>query len=346
MIRWLMLLILVFTLAIPVSAVEFTAPPAPDSVEDLMPAETESFAEGLWEVIKAAVSALQPEIAAVGGTCLSLFAVVILISVLRELPGKMIQVVELAGGLAVAALLISGTNSLIKLSAETVTELSEYGKLLLPVMSAALAAQGGVSASTALYAGTSLFSALLSSVISKLLVPIIYLYLALSVACSTMEGESLKKLRDFLKWLTTWSLKTMLYVFTGYMGITGVVSGATDAAALKATKLTISGMIPVVGGILSDTSEAVLVGANLMKNAVGVYGLLAILAIWISPFIKIGVHYLMLKATGVLCSVFGVKRVSDLIQSISSAMALLLGMTASVCVLLMISTICMMRGIG
>lgn len=346
MIRWFMLLILVFALATPVSAVEFTAPPAPDSVEDLMPAETESFAEGLWEVIKASVSALQPEIASVGGTCLSLFAVVILISVLRELPGKMIQVVELAGGLAVAVLLISGTNSLIKLSAETVTELSDYGKLLLPVMSAALAAQGGVSASTTLYAGTVLFSALLSSVISKLLIPIIYLYLALSVACSTMEGESLKKLRDFLKWLPTWSLKTMLYVFTGYMGITGVVSGATDAAALKATKLTISGMIPVVGGILSDTSEAVLVGVNLMKNAVGVYGLLAILAIWISPFIKIGVHYLMLKATGILCGVFGVKRVSDLIQSISGAMALLLGMTASVCVMLMISTICMMRGIG
>jgi stage III sporulation protein AE len=174
----------------------------------------------------------------------------------------------------------------------------------------------------------------------------IYMFLALSVAGSATGEEILKNFQNFFKWLITWCLKTILYIFTGYMGITGVVSGTTDAATLKATKLTMSGMIPVVGGILADASESVIVGAGVMKNAVGVYGLLAFVAIFISPFLKIGVQYLLLKLTASVCDMFGVKRVSSLIHQFSVAMGLLLGMTGAVCILMLISTVCFMKGVG
>ena len=130
------------------------------------------------------------------------------------------------------------------------------------------------------------------------------------------------------------------------MGITGVIAGSADAATLKATKLTISGMVPVVGGILADASESVLVGAGLMKNAAGVYGLLAILSVCIGPFLKIGVQYLLLKLTAAICSVFDVKNSSKLVQDFSGTMGLLLGMTGSVCLLMMISIICFLKGVG
>ena len=128
--------------------------------------------------------------------------------------------------------------------------------------------------------------------------------------------------------------------------ITGVITGAADAAAVKAAKLTISGVVPVVGGILSDASEAVIIGAGVMKNAVGVYGLLAVTAIWITPFLQIGSIYLLLKLTAIVCSVFGVKESSDLIEDFSGAMGLLLGMTGTVSLLILISTICFMKGMG
>ena len=54
-------------------------------------------------------------------------------------------------------------------------------------------------------------------------------------------GEDLlKNLCDLLKQLIHWSLKTLLTVFTTYIGITGAVSGTTDAATLKAAKITIA----------------------------------------------------------------------------------------------------------
>jgi stage III sporulation protein AE len=153
-------------------------------------------------------------------------------------------------------------------------------------------------------------------------------------------------MRDFLKSTISWFLKTILTVYTTYMGITGAVSGTTDAAALKATKVTISSVIPVVGGILSDASEAVLVSAGLLKNAAGIYGILALLAIFISPFVKIGVHYLILKLAAAVCSIFGSKEITGLIEDFSTAMGLLLAMTGAICLLLLISTVCFMKGLG
>ena len=143
----------------------------------------------------------------------------------------------------------------------------------------------------------------------------------------------------------TWSLKIILYVFTGYMGITGVISGTTDAAAMKATKLTISGMVPVVGGILSDASEAVLVSAGVVKNAAGIYGIFAVLAICLGPFLQIGAHYLILKITAGICELIGPKRAADLVNDISGAMGMVLAMTGSVCLMLLISIVCFLKGV-
>lgn len=344
--RLLMLMIFLLALTMPVSAMDITPPSVPPDVEELMPAQTENFGQGLWTVIKEGVEKFAPELTAAAGSCMALTAVVLLASVLNATPGNSKKVVRYVTTLALTTIMLGQANTLINLCAETVRQISDYGKLLLPVMTAALAAQGGASEATALYAGTALFNTVLSSIISKLLIPLVFIYLSLAAANSATGEDLLKKLRDFIKWLMTWSLKTILYIFTGYLSITGVIAGTADAAAIKAAKLTISGVVPVVGGILSDASEAVIVGAGVMKNAVGVYGLLAVAAILITPFLRIGAQYLMLKLTAGMCSVFGVKEASGLIEDFSGAMGVLLGMTGTVSFLMLISTICFMRGMG
>ncbi len=344
--RLLFLICLLGLLVLPVRAIDITAPEPPPDAEELLPADRHSFGQDLWTVVKKAIEKLQPELANGARICLSLLALTMLISILKELPGKLISTAELVGALGIGALLLHQADSMIQVAAETVTELSEYGKLLLPAMTAAMAAQGGTTTSAALYTGTAVFNSILSSGIAKLLVPMVYLFLALAVAVAATGQTMLERLRDLCKWGMTWGLKIILYFFTGYMGITGVVSGAADEAAVKATKLTMSGMIPIVGGILSDASEAVILGAGMMKSAVGVYGMLALIAIWISPFLQIGISYLLLKLTAAICETFGVKRVSGLIKNFSEALGLLLGMTGAVCILLLISTICFMKGVG
>lgn len=325
---------------------QLTAPEVPRSGAELMPDPTENFGQALWKLFSQALEQIRPDLSEAASISLSVIAVILLISIVRLVPGSKAGTSEFVGAVGIGTILLNGTNSLVSLAMFTIEELSSYGKLLLPVMTSALAAQGGATASGAMYAGTALFNSLLTNILTRLLKPMVYIFLVLATCNAALGEVLLKRIADFVKWLSTWILKSILYIFTGYMGITGVISGTTDAAALKAAKLTISGVVPVVGGILSDASEAVLVGAGLVKNAAGIYGILAFLAVFASPFLRIGSHYLILRFTGAVCSVFGVKRCSDLISDFSAAMGLLLAMTGSVCLLQLISTVCFLRGVG
>lgn len=319
---------------------------APDPASDLMPENADSFWEGLWEILTEAIPQVLPSMSECVGICISIFAVVLLLSVLQALPGSAKGSAELTGSVVIGILLIQPANSLIRLGVDTVRTVSEYSKLLIPVMTAALAGSGGTTTSAALYAGTTVFDAVLTSMISNLLVPMLYVYLCLSLINGAMGDDTVKKLSGFVKWLATWCLKIILYAFTGYISITGVISGTADAAAVKATKLTISGMVPVVGGILSDASEAVLVGAGLVRNTAGIYGLLAVTALCIRPFLQIGIQYLLMKTTGAVTGIFGSKQCVALIDDFSWIMGMLLAMTGTGCLIVMLSVICFMRGVG
>lgn len=344
--KWIILLLLICCTLLPVSAMEFTAPTAPESAQPFMPEDRETFAEGLWYILKTAIGALRPELAGASGICLSLICVVLMLSILNSFSQGSVSSVRLTGAVAIGLLLLNSVNSMIQLGAKTVIEISEYGKLLLPVMTAAVAAQGGTTSSAALYTGTVFFDTVLTSAIAKVVVPALYIYLCLCVADSAMEQDMLKKVRDFVKQVMTWCLKGVLYLFTGYISITHVITGTVDASALKAAKLAISGTVPVVGSILSSASETILVSAGVMKNAAGIYGIFAILAVCVSPFLQIGVQYLLLKLTGAVCNLFGYKPAVELIHNFSAGMGMVLAMTGTVCVLLLVSLVCFMKGMS
>jgi len=344
--RIIVLFIAVF-LIIPCSvlAAEYEPPPPGGLGEKYMPEETSSFSEGLWKIIRDGVAYMAPNIRESAVVCAEMLVTVLLLALVKTIWSGG-QILEMIGTVSVSCILLSSSKSLISLAADTVRQISDYGKLLLPMVAGTLAGQGGVSSAAALYGGTILFDSVLSSVISAVLIPMVYIYLILSIGGHATGERALISLRDFIKWLMTWILKIVLYVFTGYMGITKVISGSTDAAAMKATKLTISGMVPVIGGIISDTSEAILVSAQLVKNALGVYGLLAIAAMWIEPFLKLGVQYLLLKATASICTVFDLKGPVGVMKNFTVAMGFLLAMTGSVCIMLLISLVCLMKGVA
>ena len=340
---WIGILLLITTL--PVSAALPEAPVVPEQAEDYMPDPSNGFGQGIWHIFITALQQIGPDIAASSKVCLGVIAAVLLMSFLRDMDGKSKLAADLAAVTTISALLLHGTGSVISLATETVQQVSQYGKMLLPVMTAALASEGGTVTSAAIYTGTAIFDALLSTAISSLLIPVVYLYLAFGIMDTATEEKTLKGMIQFVKWLMTWILKTILYIFTGYIGITGVISGTTDRAALKATKLAISGVVPVVGNILSDASETILVSAGLLKNTAGIYGLLAVLAITIGPFLKIGVQFLLLKLTAGLCGMIGDGKYRELIDCFCGAMGMLLAMTGSSCILQLVSTVCFMKGI-
>ena len=328
------------------TSTEFTAPTVSGEAAKYLPEDNASFGAGLLQIIKKGIEYMNPSMTDAIRVCISLMAIVMLIIILNTIVKSGAQVPQLIGTVAISLALIQPSNTLIQLGVATVEKLSDYGKLLLPVMTAALAAEGGITASAGLYTATAVFNTILLSAISKLIIPLIYCYIVVSIAKNATQNQLLSNISKFMKWALTWTLKIIIYVFTGYVAITGVVNGTVDASAVKATKLALSGAVPVVGSILSDASETVLISAAFVKNSAGITGLFAILSLWIGPFLQIGVQYVFLKLTAGLCGVFGDTKASDLVKDFSSALGFLLAAVGTMCLLLLISTFCFMRGIS
>ncbi len=257
----------------------------------------------------------------------------------REKDSKLLQCVSMTGALAVVMLSAGSISDMIGLGAETIHTLNDFSKTLLPLLAAACATSGQVTAAAVREVGTSLFADVLITCIDRLLIPLVYLYIGAITAGAVLREHHLQKIAGAIKKCMVWTLTVLLTVFTAYLTISGAISGAADATALKATRLAISTAVPVVGGIMSDAAGALLVGASLLKNAIGVFGMLAVFALCITPFLQIGVQYLVYKIAAFLAEIVDQSGLSQLIGEIGGAFGMVLGMTGACALLLMISVV-------
>ena len=193
---------------------------------------------------------------------------------------------------------------------------------------------------------TVFFADILLTVTESLLVPMVYLFIGVTAAEAVAREGRLLGLSGLIKKTLTWAMTVTLTLFCSYLAVGGAVAGGADRLTVKMTKMAVSGAVPVVGSILSGATETVLVSAALMKNAAGIYGILAVLAIAVEPFLRIGIQYGMLKLTAAVGSIFGAKEMTDFIGDFCDAMGLLLAMTGGVCLLMLISTVCFMKAVA
>jgi stage III sporulation protein AE len=248
-----------------------------------------------------------------------------------------LDLTAIVGALGVTAVSAADLSSLMGLGKELISQLSAFSNLLMPTVASAVAACGAPSGAAARQMATLLFSNVLTTVIDQLLMPLVYAYVAVSTAYAAVGNEGLQQLADLIRWVVTATLTGLLLAFTGYLTIAGAAAGSADAVAMKATKTAISGLVPVVGGILSDATETVLAGAGVLRSTLGVFGALAILAFCLVPFLTLGLHYLVYKGTAVLAAALFRGRVAGLISRLGGAFGLVLGMAGSCAFLLLIS---------
>ncbi len=276
------------------------------------------------------------------GLCAVLLALLTLCSV-SQMSEKATNAIVLAGSLGITAAMLGEFGAMVQLARQTIEEMSNYAACYLPIMASSTVLSGGISSSSVLYSGTVLFSQLLMRLISVLLIPGVYFFIAIATAESALQSPMLKEIKEFIGWLISKSLRIVMYIFIGYMTITGVIGGTTDATTVKATKAAVSGMIPVVGGIVSDASESLIASASMLKSSVGIFGMLAVLAICIVPFLRVGIQYLMLKVTSAVSATVGLDAHVKLVKSFSQAMGYLLGMCGAYVLLLLISSVCFLK---
>lgn len=247
------------------------------------------------------------------------------------------QTVDFIGVIVVATISLADVSSLIGMGQKTVEQINDFSNLLIPVVTACSAAGGAVTGSAARELAVVFFSDVLITLMNRVLIPFVYLYAGACTAAAAVGNAGLTELAKLLKWAVTSTLTTLLIAFTGYLSLTSVAAAGTDAATVKLTRTVISSMVPVVGGILSNATDTVLSGVALVKNIIGSFGVVAVLGFCVTPFVRLGVQYLVYRFAAVLSSVMGGGRVAKLIEDIAGAFSLVLGMTGTAALLVMIA---------
>lgn len=314
------------------------------ALEDLELTDGLELDRGLREILDTGTAAVPGILRRAVRSGVVLLAVVLLCGLTEEVSGALgaeqsFSGAEIAGALAVTAAAVADIHALVGLGREALDSLGNFSKVLLPTVTAAVAASGAPGAAAARQLATMLFSDVLLTLIDRLLLPLVYAYVAACTAYAALGNEGLRRVAELIRWAVRSMLTGVLLSFVGYLTVSGVIAGNADAMALKAAKLTISGMVPVVGGILSDAAETVLAGAGVLRNAAGVFGMLGVLALCIVPFLQLGVHYLVYKVAAALAGTVSGGRTSGLIDRIGGAFGLVLGMTGSGALLLLVSMV-------
>ena len=343
--KWVVLLLALALCVVPAAALDGETVPGWDGLwdqaEDYGVSQDTGLEGGLSQLVVQGLEQLKALAGRSIATGVKLLAVVLVCGLAQSaaLPGQQegVQAAELAGALAITALTMTDVAAMIGLGRETLRRMDDFAQALLPVMAALTAATGRVSGAAVGQGVTVLFSQLLLDAMDGLLIPLIDGYVAVSCAWAAVDSPGLKKLGELMKGAAALILTGLLLAFVGYLTASGAIAGSADAAAVKTAKLAISRAIPVVGGILADASETVLAGAGVLRGTVGAVGMLTVLAICLTPFLHLGLHYLLYKGAAVLCAVVLPSRLTGLIEAIGGAFGLVMGMTGAAALVLLIS---------
>lgn len=246
---------------------------------------------------------------------------------------------NLVGALYITAVTAGDINTLIGLGRDTVGSISVLSKTLIPALAAATAATGGISSASVRQAATVFFADILLTVIDRLLLPLLYLYIASAAANAVLENGVLESIAALIKKVIGWILGGSLTLFTAYLSIGGAIAGAADAQAVRAAKSVVSTAVPVVGGILAEAADTLLAGAGVLRAMIGAFGMLAVLAICLLPFIRLGGQYLLYQGAVLIAQAAGSRKLSKMLGMLADAFSLVLAMTGTSALLLIISLV-------
>ena len=255
------------------------------------------------------------------------------------------ETVSLAGVLAVSFVAMNRISSCAAVGKEALHSLGDYSHVLLPCLCTASAASGCVTSAGAKYAASILVLDGVISVCVNCVMPFLNVYAGVILAGQVTNHPLLQSVGGLLKLGVKWSLILITTVFTLYLSVTGLLTGTVDAAAAKAAKTAMSAAIPVVGGILSDASSALLSGAKMLCAGIGVMGMLAVLAVCLIPYLTLGSHYLVFQISGSAVMSFCDKRIGSVIKELGSVYGFLLGMVGCVSIMLFVSVISLMKAV-
>lgn len=225
--------------------------------------------------------------------------------------------------LLIGTLLIGAFAEMQALTVNTLKSLFQFVTMLLPAYVVTIVFSAGSVSALGFYELTLLSVHILQLLFIKMVLPLIQIYIVFLFFNQLTQEDLFSQASEFLKTLLEWILKTTTAILVGLQTIQCLVAPAVDTLK-NSTAHRIVKALPGVGGLMDSAAETIAGSALVIKNAVGVAGMIVVLLICLLPFLKLGLSVLLFRLLCAMLQPISEKRMVDCIRSFSDGVMLLM----------------------
>lgn len=236
----------------------------------------------------------------------------------------------------IVTIIMSNFAEIIIMVKTSIQNLVTFINLLIPILITLLITTGSITTASIIQPIIIFITTLIGNFIVKVIIPITLVSTALGIISQISDKIQIDKLSKFLKSGAVWSLGVILTLFVGITSLESTLTSQVDGVSAKTTKAAVSNFIPVVGKILGDAVETVMGCSIILKNALGILGIIIIVSICITPIIKLIILMSMYYLCAALCQPIADSKIIKLLSHIGDTYKLLLAILSSVSVMLII----------
>lgn len=211
-----------------------------------------------------------------------------------------------------------------------------FMKALMPSYFLAVTAAGGVASAMIFYNMVLAVIYVIQVILLKLVVPGIHLFVLFQLVNYLHKEDILSKMAEFFKTILEWTLHTCVAVLVGMQVIQNMISPAVDSLKRDVIGKTATA-IPAVGNAIDGVTEVALGTAVLIRNCIGVVGILVLLLLGLPPIIRLGVTTLIYKLLAAVVQPVADKRMTGCLSTMGEGCRLLLRVLLTVELLLLIT---------
>ncbi len=274
------------------------------------------------------VNAVKGEVKANAGTFASLITIALLAALFTNLSVafKNSQVSEtgyyvtylLLFGLLIGSFVVAS-----QIASGALNSVLEFMRVLAPSYFMSVAFASGAATSMMYYETALMLITLVDFLIIKVIIPMINFYLIIILANNLSKEDMLSKLAELFASAIGWLLKSMLAAVVGFNAIQGLIVPVVDQVK-RSTLIKASEALPGIGDALGGTAQTILSAGILLKNAIGVAGLVVILTIIAVPFLKLLMVVIVYKVGSAMLQPISDKRFIECISASAKSAAMLL----------------------
>ena len=271
----------------------------------------------------------------------SIIVVIIIHSILKVISdglenksvGHVIYYVEY---ILIVTLMLNNFSEVINMVKESIQNLVALMNMLVPILITLIITTGNVVSAGVLQPIILCLLTIIGNFIVSVIIPFILISTALGIVSNISDKIQLDKLSNFFKSSAVWFLSVILTFFVGVISLEGTLSSSIDGITAKTAKTAVSNAIPVVGKILGDAVDTVLGCGIILKNAMGIVGVIIIISICITPIIKLLCLMTVYYLGSALCEPIADTKIVKLLSKMGDAFKMLFAVLSGVSVMLII----------